>query len=237
MILFKEFSDLRLGLAFHVAVDILGVLVRIVPRVAASALGGPVGGYVGVVPVAAQRIIDAQFETVFAAGHGQFFQRVAVEGREVAEVVFTAWRMVHGKTVMVFGGIDNISGAHVLCGLHPFVGVEAEGVEFPDLGLIFADGDAGFEHDEFAIIAASFPFAGKGGVSAPVDEQAKTCLSEPFHLILLQGVGGGGSGHEWRRDPVRMAFTGEGQQLEGHHCTDYPCFFHSQLGCLIILQK
>ncbi|MNT13280.1 hypothetical protein D3C72_1482430 [compost metagenome] len=53
-ILCQQFAQLRFDLIFNVFVEVFGIFIRIIPGIAAPSFNWPVGGHIGVFPVAPQ---------------------------------------------------------------------------------------------------------------------------------------------------------------------------------------
>ena len=120
-----------------------------------------------------------------------------VEGGPIDDVVVTDFGVIHGEAVVMFGGDDEILHASGFGEGDPRFGVEVDGVELMGAFAIFGDGDVEALHDPFGFGVRgdllAFPFAGEGGVRAPVDEHAEFVVAEPSHAV---GGGRGGLGGE-----------------------------------------
>ena len=120
---------MRQHLAVDVCLKVLIVLIGKIPRIASAGFGRPVGGDIRVFPVSSQGIIETEFQSLLTAFVGQFFHRVACKRGTGNDVVIAACRVIHGKSVMVLGGDDDIFHAGFFGSLYPFSGVELGRVE------------------------------------------------------------------------------------------------------------
>ncbi len=106
-----------------------------------------------------------------------------MEGGPIDDVVLADLRFIHGETVVMFGGDDQIFHAGGFGEGDDGLGVEFGGVELMGALAIFGDRDVEALHDPFGFGVRrnllAVPFAGEGGIRAEVDEHAEFIVAEP----------------------------------------------------------
>ena len=151
----EEFAELRLGFVFEILRKVLfgGIVIPVVAEA------------VGVVPIFAVRVVDAEANAGTATGFGKFFEGIALEGGPIDDVVFADLGVIHGEAVMMFGGDDHIFHAGGLGEGDPGFGVEMHGIELMGAFAIFGDGNVEALHDPFGFGVRgnllALPFTGR----------------------------------------------------------------------------
>ena len=165
-------------------IPVAGVFVVVAADGCCSAGGGP---------ILRLRVVEAEFDALFAALFGEFFEGVAFEGSGGDDVEGVDLGVEHGEAVVVFGGDDDVLHAGGFCEGDDVVRGEAGGIELGGEGFVVGDGDGEVVHDPLADVsgALAVPLASGDGVEAPVDEHAEAGFAPPFHAGVALGGGFG----------------------------------------------
>ena len=159
----QQFGELRVH-EIEVAVEVAA------GRTARILSGSAQRKVVRIMPVQ-MRVVEEQFQPLFAALFGQRQEDVFAVGRGIHDVPLVPLRAEHGETVVVLAGDGDVAHARGFRKRHPLRRVVLDGVELRRQLLIFGDGHTGVVHDPLALT--------EDAVDAPVDEHAELGVLKP----------------------------------------------------------
>ncbi len=192
LVVFEELFNLRDGFFVQVVIE-AAVLCRVPVAGVGVMVAADSGRSAGGGPVLRLRVVEAEFDALFAALFGEFFEGVAFERGGGDDVEGVDLGVEHGEAVVVLRGDDDVLHAGGLGEGDDVVGAEARWVELGREGLVVGDRDGEVVHDPLADVggALAVPLAGGDGVEAPVDEHAEAGLAPPLHAGVALGGGFG----------------------------------------------
>jgi hypothetical protein len=192
LVVVEELFDLGDGFLVEVVVE--AAVLRGVPVTGLGIVSAAdCCGAAGCGPILRLRVVEAEFDALFAALFGEFAEWVAFEGSRGDDVEGIDLGVEHGEAVVVFGGDDDVLHAGGFGQGDDVVRAEASGVEVFREGFVVGDGDGEVVHDPLADVggALAVPLAGGDGVEAPVDEHAEAGFAPPLHSGVALGRGFG----------------------------------------------
>ena len=152
-----------------------------------------IAGAVLLAPVEGVGIVEAELDAVFLTSRLQILHRIAGKGSGLDDGGVADLGIIHGETVVMFRGDDEVSHAGFLRELDPFIRIELRGVEFPGDFLVI-DGDRNLGHalDVLAVAAvfSAIPRAAQIGIHAPMHEHAEAGIAPPAKAGIALGSSG-----------------------------------------------
>src|SRR6266498_2064391 len=96
---------------------------------------------------------------------------------------------IHGKSVMMFRGNDDVLHTRIPGDEHPLGSVELNGIELRRKLLVIRAWDVGPFHNPLANSFGSLAvvLAGGNGIQTPVDEHSEACFAPPSHAAIAFG--------------------------------------------------
>ena len=245
MIICYEFENLRNSFFVHILPDLRQKLrirqppiravkqfvttgIRPVPVVARAIL---------LTPIERVRVVESEFDAVLLACCRQILHGIVMPRRGIYHIPRASFRIKHRKTIVMFGGDDEVAHAGVFREFDPGIGVEVRGIESAgDLLVIYRHGNFRHALDMLGVtlIRPAIPRSTQHRGNTPMHEHPEACLTPPGNARVMFSRGGG---QRFNRRRARW-FVGGG--LQPHHGSeanydDSKKMFHGLLNVVVQL--